>query len=142
MPELPEVETVARTLSPCLVGRSLVRIEVLNPGTWQGALSAQELCARGPLPLAGTGRRGKVLLIFLNTRCFRTREKGCAARNCLNREKIPPCGGWLFTSRCPVVCLSILRTQRRKNTPALSCIWTMAVWCFLMTHANSATHGR
>ena len=76
MPELPEVETVARTLSPCLVGRSLVRIEVLNPGTWQGALSAQELCARGPLPLAGTGRRGKVLLIFFEHKMFPNEGKG------------------------------------------------------------------
>lgn len=64
MPELPEVETVARTLSPCLTGRSLVRIDVLNPGTWQGATPARDLCAGGPLPLAGTGRRGKVLLVF------------------------------------------------------------------------------
>ena len=45
MPELPEVETVARTLYPALAGRSLVRVEVLNPGTWQGAVSACELDA-------------------------------------------------------------------------------------------------
>lgn len=64
MPELPEVETVARTLTPSLAGRSLAHIEVLNPGTWQGDVPAWEICADGAVPLAGTGRRGKVLLIF------------------------------------------------------------------------------
>lgn len=39
MPELPEVETVARTLYPALAGRSLVRVEVLNPARGMGAVS-------------------------------------------------------------------------------------------------------
>ena len=31
MPELPEVETVARQLAPCLVGREIRRLEILDP---------------------------------------------------------------------------------------------------------------
>ena len=30
MPELPEVETIARTLAPCLEGRAVAGITVLN----------------------------------------------------------------------------------------------------------------
>lgn len=63
MPELPEVETIARTLAPCVAGRSIVRVEVLNKGTWQGGIAPDAVCAAGPRPVTGTGRRGKVLLI-------------------------------------------------------------------------------
>jgi formamidopyrimidine-DNA glycosylase len=58
MPELPEVETVARQLEPRLVGTSVVRFQVLDP-----------LLASGPLPrIAGrtvlhVGRSGKQVLI-------------------------------------------------------------------------------
>lgn len=65
MPELPEVETIARTLAPCLEGRAVVGITVLNKGTWQGGLAPEAVCAEGPRPVAGTGRRGKVLLVRL-----------------------------------------------------------------------------
>lgn len=63
MPELPEVETIARTLAPCLEGRRLVGIRVLNKGTWQGGIAPEAVCADGPRSVLGTGRRGKVLLV-------------------------------------------------------------------------------
>ena len=65
MPELPEVETIARTLAPCLEGRAVAGITVLNKGTWQGGLAPGAVCAEGPRPVTGTGRRGKVLLVRL-----------------------------------------------------------------------------
>lgn len=63
MPELPEVETIARTLAPGVAGRSVVRVDVLNKGTWQSGIAPDAVCAAGPRPVAGTGRRGKVLLV-------------------------------------------------------------------------------
>lgn len=63
MPELPEVETIARTLAPSVTGRSLVGVEVLNPKTWQGDIPPESLCADGPRRILGTGRRAKVLLL-------------------------------------------------------------------------------
>lgn len=65
MPELPEVETIARTLAPCLEGRAVVGISVLNGGTWQGGIRPGLVCAEGPRPVIGTGRRGKLLLVRL-----------------------------------------------------------------------------
>lgn len=65
MPELPEVETIARTLAPCLEGRAVVGISVLNRGTWQGGIRPGRVCAEGPRPVTGTGRRGKLLLVRL-----------------------------------------------------------------------------
>jgi len=65
MPELPEVETIARTLAPSLQGRSLAGITVLNRKTWQGTVRSDSVWAAGAVPVAGTGRRGKVLLIYL-----------------------------------------------------------------------------
>lgn len=67
MPELPEVETIARTLAPSVVGRSIVRVEIRNKGSWQGSLLPSFICAHGPRRIAGTGRRGKLLLIYFNT---------------------------------------------------------------------------
>ncbi len=63
MPELPEVETIARTLAPAVAGRSLTGITVLNPGTWQSGIHPSLVCPV-PRPFASTGRRGKLLLIF------------------------------------------------------------------------------
>ena len=68
MPELPEVETIARTLAPCLEGRAVAGITVLNKGTWQGGLAPGAVCAEGPRPVTGTGRRGKVCLLY-TSRC-------------------------------------------------------------------------
>ncbi len=62
MPELPEVETVARTLAPQVCGRRIVDISVLNAGTWQGGTAAGEVESLTPR-IRGVGRRGKLLLL-------------------------------------------------------------------------------
>ncbi len=62
MPELPEVETVARTLAPQVCGRRIVGIAVLNVGTWQGGTAAGDVESLKPR-IRGVGRRGKLLLL-------------------------------------------------------------------------------
>ena len=62
MPELPEVETVARTLAPQVCGRRIVGITVLNAGTWQGGTAADVLASLHPC-IMGVSRRGKLLLL-------------------------------------------------------------------------------
>ena len=62
MPELPEVETVARTLAPQVCGRRIVGIAVLNAGTWQGGTAAGDVESLKPR-IRGVGRRGKLLLL-------------------------------------------------------------------------------
>lgn len=64
MPELPEVETVARTLAPHVCGRRIIAVEVLNQGSWQGNTAPQEVAKNHPF-IYGTGRRGKLLLLYL-----------------------------------------------------------------------------
>lgn len=63
MPELPEVETIARTLAPAVTGRSIAGVEVLNSGTWQGALAPTSILGH---KISATGRRGKLLLIYFD----------------------------------------------------------------------------
>ena len=65
MPELPEVETVARTLAPQICGRRIVAVEVLNRGSWQGTAAPEEVAALRPV-IRGTGRRGKLLFLYLS----------------------------------------------------------------------------
>lgn len=64
MPELPEVETIARTLAPSVTGRVIARVNLHNPGTWQGTLAPETLVGRR---ITGTGRRAKVLLLHTDT---------------------------------------------------------------------------
>ena len=69
MPELPEVETIARTLAPSLVGRVIAGIELIyrpllrggRPGRLRGLIDRRVL---------GVRRRGKMLLIGIE--CGRT----------------------------------------------------------------------
>jgi formamidopyrimidine-DNA glycosylase len=66
MPELPEVETVARGLRTSLVGRTIVGVEVRWPRSVvppDPAAFAQRLTDR---TIAGVGRRGKWVVIALN----------------------------------------------------------------------------
>ena len=65
MPELPEVETVARTLAPQICGRRIVAVEVLNRSSWQGTAAPEEVAALRPV-IRGTGRRGKLLFLYLS----------------------------------------------------------------------------
>ncbi len=60
MPELPEVETVARTLEPLVLGRTLAGVSLLNPGSLDGPEPLEAIVGRR---IAGTGRRGKLVLI-------------------------------------------------------------------------------
>ncbi|HNT77232.1 MAG TPA: bifunctional DNA-formamidopyrimidine glycosylase/DNA-(apurinic or apyrimidinic site) lyase [Anaerolineae bacterium] len=67
MPELPEVETIARKLRPALTGRSFVQVDVL----WARTVDRPDV-ARFRTALLGAsvqevGRRGKYLVLPLNT---------------------------------------------------------------------------
>ena len=62
MPELPEVETVARTLAPDVEGRTIRRVTLLNASTLQGPLPLEAVCGGR---LMRPGRRGKLLLLPL-----------------------------------------------------------------------------
>jgi formamidopyrimidine-DNA glycosylase len=65
MPELPEVETVARQLEPELEGRRIEELEVLD-GRWSRPLAPKTLGKQvGGATITGLGRRGKYLLLGL-----------------------------------------------------------------------------
>jgi formamidopyrimidine-DNA glycosylase len=67
MPELPEVETIARNLRPALVGRKVIATHLLwprsletpSPGLFQERISGQTI--------RDTGRRGKFIILPLST---------------------------------------------------------------------------
>ncbi len=66
MPELPEVETICRTLAPMLVGSAFARAELVWPGcVANGSASDFEASLAGSL-CTGISRRGKYLLIALD----------------------------------------------------------------------------
>ncbi len=62
MPELPEVETIRRQLAPLVEGRTLTRIEILDP-RWSRPLAPDELAdALLGRRVEELGRRGKYLV--------------------------------------------------------------------------------
>jgi formamidopyrimidine-DNA glycosylase len=61
MPELPEVETVRRSILPVVRGRKIGREEILTPGVWLG----DNLSAVG-WQINDIGRRGKYLIFALS----------------------------------------------------------------------------
>jgi formamidopyrimidine-DNA glycosylase len=66
MPELPEVETVARQLEPELEGRRIAELEVLD-ARWSRPVPPEELgSAVSGATIEGLGRRGKYLLLGLD----------------------------------------------------------------------------
>ena len=66
MPELPEVETVARQLEPELEGHRIERLEVYDP-RWSRPVAPEELGeAVSGATITGLGRRGKYLLLGLD----------------------------------------------------------------------------
>ncbi len=68
MPELPEVETIARTLAPQIAGRAVTAFTPLHPKVLQGGmdlLPRLERSADNPLVIARVFRRAKILLIAL-----------------------------------------------------------------------------
>jgi formamidopyrimidine-DNA glycosylase len=65
MPELPEVETMVRGLRPALSGRSVHRLEILDPTLLQGC-TAEQLARRGRgATVVGVTRRGKWVVLGL-----------------------------------------------------------------------------
>lgn len=67
MPELPEVETVRRSLLPLLWGEKILAVEVLHPGVIKGETKAEEFAASLPgRRFVDIGRRGKYLLFHLD----------------------------------------------------------------------------
>ncbi len=66
MPELPEVETVARQLEPELEGRRIEELEVLD-ARWSRPVPPEQLGAEvSGSTIEGLGRRGKYLLLGLD----------------------------------------------------------------------------
>lgn len=66
MPELPEVETVARQLEPEIEGRRIEALEVLD-GRWSRPIPPEQLGAEvSGAAIAALGRRGKYLLLGLD----------------------------------------------------------------------------
>lgn len=66
MPELPEVETVARQLEPEIEGRRIELLEVLDP-RWSRPVPPERLgAAVTGSTIEGLGRRGKYLLLALD----------------------------------------------------------------------------
>ena len=62
MPELPEVETIARDLDPRLAGRRVVRVTVTHADVIHGSASTFVDAVVGP-HIVGVGRRGKNVVI-------------------------------------------------------------------------------
>lgn len=68
MPELPEVETVKRTLAPQLIGRTILRTNIGAYRRCIAAPDADQFCARTEgRTITGVGRRGKFLLLHLDS---------------------------------------------------------------------------
>lgn len=66
MPELPEVETIKRTLTPCLREQKIARVEVYNPGVIAApGPEAFDRLLTGRI-ITGLDRRGKYLLVHLS----------------------------------------------------------------------------
>ncbi len=66
MPELPEVETIKRTLAPRLVGRTIEQVEVRSPEFVVGATSGDFARAVEGARITGLNRRGKFLVFNLD----------------------------------------------------------------------------
>lgn len=67
MPELPEVETVCRTLAPVLIGRELATSEILWPRTLAHPDPGEFLRSIGGQTIIGVDRRGKLVLLRLES---------------------------------------------------------------------------
>lgn len=65
MPELPEVETIARGLAPEVLGRRILGLEVQDPTALQPTREAFQALTLGRT-ITSVGRRGKLLLLRLD----------------------------------------------------------------------------
>ena len=66
MPELPEIETIRRELAPALEGRTVERLEVLDPRWCEPAAPAEVAAAVEGRRIERVGRRGKYLVLSLS----------------------------------------------------------------------------
>lgn len=66
MPELPEVETVRRTLEPRLAGRKISGVEILTPKIIKQPGTAEFASGLTGRTVLGVDRRGKYLLLHLS----------------------------------------------------------------------------
>lgn len=73
MPELPEVETVARTLAPDIEGKFIRSLDVFNASSWEDTLSNSCLAVFQPKILK-VGRKGKLLLIYFEPFLFQEQK--------------------------------------------------------------------
>jgi len=67
VPELPEVETIARTLGPDVAGREILRVEVLDASALAPDAASFAALTAGRR-IVSVGRRAKLLLLFLSPR--------------------------------------------------------------------------
>ncbi len=65
MPELPEVETVARTLAPDILGKRIINFSCLNEKSWQDDIAYTFFKEQTPC-IKKVGRRGKLLLLYFD----------------------------------------------------------------------------
>jgi formamidopyrimidine-DNA glycosylase len=65
MPELPEVETIRRTLIPSVKGKSFAEVEVFNPSVLEN-VSKEDFVALKGASIDDIGRRGKYLIFDLS----------------------------------------------------------------------------
>jgi formamidopyrimidine-DNA glycosylase len=70
MPELPEVETIARNLRPALVGRKVIAVRVLWPRTLETPAEDQFRNRMNGQMIQEIGRRGKYLIFSLSRQVF------------------------------------------------------------------------
>lgn len=63
MPELPEVETVVRTLAPDVTGKKICSLICLNSSSWADELDYKCLAKIRPA-IRRVGRKGKLLLLY------------------------------------------------------------------------------
>lgn len=81
MPELPEVETIARTLEPLIRGATFTGARVLLPRSLSaGSLPLEQLDGH---PVGGVTRRGKLVLIALAPRPSRLTQPDDTSPHCL-----------------------------------------------------------
>ncbi len=67
MPELPEVETIARRLAPALIGQTIARVDVLWPGAVDRPTPEAFCAALTGARVLDVGRRGKFIQTALST---------------------------------------------------------------------------
>lgn len=67
MPELPEVETIRRSLEKYIVGRKIASVKVLLPRTIKSSKAAVFCLRVQGQKIVQTGRRGKYLLLYLKS---------------------------------------------------------------------------